>query len=124
MSADLSVIGVDSREVGFDGLHAELLGPGLVHEALVEIADFLRFRSRSVAGGRGGFVDDRSKARFALVSELIERAFSRRSGGISVLAIQPPLTWRKKSSCGRTDGSKPPWPAAARGGLGLAIVGD
>ena len=36
---------VDPREVGLDRLFAELVGAGLIHEALVEIADLASLRS-------------------------------------------------------------------------------
>ena len=88
------------------GVDAERLDARRVEEARVEVADLALLGAGGRVGSRG-FLEDRAHRLAAALVELVEGAPARGvARDLGVRLSQPPLTKRKRSSCGRTERSK------------------
>jgi hypothetical protein len=65
---------IDRIELRLERRDAQFFGALFIHEALVEVADLLRFRARRLGGGFGGLFDDRSQVSLCLVEQDVEGA--------------------------------------------------
>ena len=72
---------VDRGQVLRDGREAELLGPGLVHEGAVEVADLAGRRARGGVGVGRGPLDDGADPLVGLLAQHVEGAVAAAVGG-------------------------------------------
>jgi hypothetical protein len=68
---------VDRRQLAVERPQPDFFRARLVHEARVEVADFLRLGARRAARGLRGIFDDRAEIRLRFVDEHVERTVRR-----------------------------------------------